>query len=82
MAKVLSLAMCCSVIHAASEATYAGDTLHIPHAVYKGSVFDLEMTYQAPNKLLFKKAELVAGEHPDNEAVNISDDLNFSLSEI
>lgn len=78
----VSLTLCCSVANAATEATYTGNLLHIPHAVYKGTTYDVKMTFQAPNKLLLISAETIAGSQPNSFEVNVSDDLSFSLSDI
>ena len=76
------LALCCSVSNAATDATYAEGTLHIPHVVYKGNVYDVEMTFQPPNTLLLSGAEMITGSQPANPAVIVSDELGFSLSEV
>lgn len=77
-----SLVLCSSMSYAATEATYADDTLHIPHAIYQGKMFNVKMTYRAPNKLILKNASPINGEQPDSSAVNIADDLSFTLSDL
>ena len=79
-----SLAVCYSTANAAPDATYAGNTLHIPQAIYQGTTYDVTMRFQSP-KLILESAEPVADAALFDSAfatVNIADDLDFSLSEI
>lgn len=80
-----SLALCCSVSHAAMDATYTESTLHIPHAIYKGTMYDVKMTFQAPDKLILQSAKPVTGNELQNSAyqnITVTEDLSFTLSDI
>ncbi len=77
-----SLALCCSVGHAASEATFEGNTLHMPHVVFMKNMYDVTMTYKAPDKLLLKSATPITGGMPDNPPVKVSDKFKFSITDI
>ncbi len=76
-----SLALCCSLANAASDSTLSGDTLHIPHVMYGGMMYDVKMKFQAPDRLLLQTATPITS-MPMNPAVMVSKDLKFSLSEI
>lgn len=76
------LALCCSVSNAATEATYAENTLHIPHVVYDEKIYDVKMAVQRANALSLISAETMTGNPPASPAVKVSKDLSFSLSEV
>lgn len=76
-----SLALCCSLANAASDSTLSGDTLHIPHVMYGGMMYDVKMKFQAPDKLLLQTTTPITT-MPMNPAVMVSKDLKFSLSEV
>lgn len=77
------LVLCCSTTHAAPEATFVENTLHIPHAVYKGVMYDVEMSFHSPNQLVLQKANPIqGGVQPNNPAVQVTDDLKFTLADI
>ena len=77
-----SLALCCSVGNAANQATYEGNTLHMPHVVYKDAMYDVTMTYQAPDKLKLINATPITGAMPEIPPVKVSDKLEFTLTDI
>jgi len=76
-----SLALCCSLANAASDSTLTDETLHIPHVMYGGMMYDVKMKFQAPDKLILDSATPITS-MPMNPAVMVSKDLKFSLSEI
>lgn len=76
-----SLALCCPTAHAASAVTYSGNTLRIPHVSYKDALYDVIMTFEAPDKLILVSAEPLATA-PDFPVVKVSDELKLNLSEI
>ena len=71
-----------SISHAETDATYDGNVLHIPHAVYKGEMYDVEMTLKTSNQLRLKKAQPITGSELTSPGVKISDDLKFTLTSI
>ena len=80
-----ALALCCSTANATTEATYSGNTLHIPYAVFKGVTYDVKMAFQAPNKLILQSVDTVEGTELQNssfDTVAVDDDLNLTLNEI
>lgn len=80
-----SLALCCSIANADTEATYSENTLHIPRALYQGVMYDVKMTLQESNQLLLQTANPVTGNELQNSSystVQVSDDLKFTLSDI
>lgn len=77
-----SLALCCSVANAASESTFSGNTLHIPHVMYEGAMFDVTMTYQAPDLLLLSSITPLETMPTDIPAVIVSESLKFKLVDI
>ncbi|MCK5354342.1 MAG: DUF3466 family protein [Methyloprofundus sp.] len=76
-----SLALCCSTAYAASDVTYSGNTLHMPHVSYKGALYDVTMTFKAPDKLILTKAKPLMTV-PDSPVVAVSEELSFNLAEI
>lgn len=80
-----SLALSCSTVNSAKEATYAKNTLHIPRAVYKGVTYDVKMNFTVPNQLILQSANPVTGSELENStysSVQVSDDLKFTLADI
>lgn len=75
------LALSCSAAYAASDATYSGTTLRIPHILYKGFMWDVPMTFKAPNKLVLGQP-IPLKTMPNAPVVKVPDDLNFKLIEI
>ncbi len=85
LSNVLCIAsvLCCSTSNAATDATFSEGTLHIPYAVFNNAAFDVEMTFQPPNKLKVKKVTPLETAAPENgSAVQISDEIKFTLTEI
>lgn len=76
-----SLALCSTVGNAASQATFSGNTLHIYHVQYMGQMYDVKMTFQAPNKLSLTSATPL-NSMPDNPVVKVADDLKFKITDI
>ncbi len=76
-----SLALSCSIATAASEATFSGNTLHIPHVMYKKAMYDVTMKFEAPNKLTLIDAKPITSV-PENPAVEVSDKLGFKIIDI
>ena len=76
-----SLALCFSTASSASDSSFAGDTLHIPHVEYAGALYDVKMKYQAPDKFVLMSADPVRGT-PSFAKVKVDDDLEFKLVDV
>lgn len=76
-----SLALCYSTTNVASDASFSGSTLHIPHANYAGELYDVTMSFQAPNKFTLISATPLATP-PADSTVDVSGKLTFNLAEI
>lgn len=76
-----TLALCSTVSNAASQATFSGNTLHIPYVEYMGSKYDVKMTFQPPNRLVLGAVTPLTG-MLDNPVVKVPEDLEFKITDI
>ncbi len=80
-----SLVLNCTLANAGTEAIFADNLLHIPHAVYKGVMYDVKMGFTAANQLTLQSANPVTGSELENSAystVQVSDELKLTLADI
>lgn len=76
-----SLTLSCSIANAASESTFSGDILHIPHVLYLDKIYDVTMKFQAPDRLIIQAAPPLQAA-PENPVVKVSEELKFKLTDL
>ncbi len=79
---IASLALFSSAGYAAGhQASYAAGVLSMPHVMYMKAMYDVKMSFHAPDELRLMSATPLTT-MPDNPMVKVSDKLKFKLTDI